>query len=92
MLSPAFDLHISTAFHRFQHGDFVGVFDVAADGNAHRDAGNFHPSALELLREISRCGFAFDGGIGGHDHFVYVSLIDASNEVRDAQLFGADSV
>lgn len=26
------------AFHGFQHGDFIGVFDVAADGHAHRDA------------------------------------------------------
>ena len=33
------DLHIPAAFHGFQHGDFVGVLDVAAHWNTHRDTG-----------------------------------------------------
>src|ERR1700751_4803013 len=45
-------LHVATAFHGFEHGDFVGVFDIAANRDSHRDAGHFHSGAFELLREI----------------------------------------
>ena len=39
-----FRLDFPPSFHRFQHGDFIGVLNVAADGDAHRDARN--PEAL----------------------------------------------
>ena len=42
-------LHIPAAFHGLQHGDFVGVLDVAAHRDAHGDAGDLHPGPLELL-------------------------------------------
>ena len=36
---PLAALHFPAAFHGLEHGDFVGVFDVAAYRNAHGDAG-----------------------------------------------------
>jgi len=35
------------------------------DRNARGDAGDFHARVLQLLRELSYGGFAFDAGIGG---------------------------
>src|SRR5260221_5895246 len=85
-------LHIPAAFHRLQHSDFVGVFDVAAHWNAHRDARNFHADAFELLREISRGSFAFDRWVGGDDDFVDIARINARDEIANAQLIRTDTV
>jgi hypothetical protein len=35
-------LQFSASLHRLLHGDFVGVFDIAADGNAGGDARHLH--------------------------------------------------
>jgi len=59
------NLQLAAALHGFEHRDLVGVFDVAAYGDSHGDARDLHSCPLELLREIDRSGFAFDGGIGG---------------------------
>ena len=42
-------LTYSTAFHSFQHRNFIGVLNVAAHGDAHRDPRDLHSSALQLL-------------------------------------------
>ena len=86
------DLHIPATFHSFQHGDFVGVFDVATDRDAHSDAGNFHSRALELLRKVHGSSLAFDRGIGRKDDLVDIALFHAGNQIADAQLLRADSV
>ena len=85
-------LHVAAAFHGLEHGDLVGVFDVAADGDSHGDAGDFHSGALELLRQVGSGGFAFDGGIGSDNDFVDVAGVDAGNQVGDAELLGSDAV
>jgi hypothetical protein len=43
----------------------IDAFDVAVDGDAHGDLGDFHTGALELPREIGGGGFAFDSRIRG---------------------------
>jgi len=58
-------LQLATPFHGFEHGDLVGVLDVAAHRNAHRDARYFEPGAPQLPGKIGRRGFALDRGIGG---------------------------
>jgi hypothetical protein len=85
-------LHFPPAFHGLEHGDFVGVFDVAAYRNAHGYAGNAESLPLELLGEVGGGGFALDGGIGGEDDFLDFAAGDAADQIGDAQLFGADAV
>ena len=85
-------LQLSPPFHRFQHGDLIGIFDVAADGDTHRDARDFHSGALELLREIGGGGFAFDRRIGCDDDLVHVAGVDTSDQIGDAQLLRANAV
>jgi hypothetical protein len=58
-------LHFPPAFHGLQHGDFVGVFDVAAYRDAHGNAGYAQSLPLELLGEVGGGSFSFDRGIGG---------------------------
>ena len=88
----ALDLQFAAAFHGFQHGDFVGVFDVAADGNAGRDARDFQSCAAELSGKVGRGGFAFDGWIGGDNNFVDLIVFHAAHEICDSQLLRADAV
>jgi len=85
-------LHVAAAFHGLQHGDFVGVFDVAAYGNPHGDSGDLHSSALQLLREVDRGSFPLHGGIRSHDDLVYITGIDTRNEIGNPELLGSDSV
>jgi hypothetical protein len=87
-----FLLQLAAAFHGLQHRDFVGVFDITADGDAHGDAGDFHADALELLREIGSGRFAFNGRIRREDDFVDVAGVDPRQEISDAKLLGANAV
>ena len=53
-------LQLPPPLHRLEHGDFVGVFDVAADRNPHRDPRHLEPRAPQLPGKISRGSLAFD--------------------------------
>jgi hypothetical protein len=45
-------VQIAAAFHGFHHGDFVGVFEIGAEGNANADAGRADAKWLDEFREI----------------------------------------
>src|ERR1700721_4806728 len=75
-----------------QQNKFIGVLNVAAHGDAHRDPRDLHSSALQLLGKISSRSFALNRWIRRNDDFVNSARVDASNEVRDAQLLRSDSV
>lgn len=62
-------LELAAVFHGFEHGDFVGEFDVGADGDAHSDAGAAEAQGFEEPGEVGGGGFAFYGGVGGEDDF-----------------------
>src|ERR1700675_2571351 len=74
-------LHSPPAFHGFEHGDFVGVFDVAAYRNSHGDPGYAQSLPLELLGQIGGGGFSLDGGIGGQDDFFDFAAADPADQV-----------
>src|SRR5579863_4826742 len=74
-------LHVPPAFHSLEHGDFVGVLDVAADRDSHGNSSDLHSRALQLLREINRGGFAFDRRIGRDDNFIDIAGIDTGYQV-----------
>src|SRR5260370_994301 len=86
--------HLPSAFHGFQHGDFIGVFNVAAYRNAHSDTRNFgrRTLALDLLGEVNRGGLAFHGGIGGENDLIYLATLQALQQILNAQMLRADSV
>src|SRR5260370_34672164 len=48
--------HLPSAFHGFQHHDFIGVFNVDAYGNAHSDTPDFgrQTLVLDLLGDVNR--------------------------------------
>ena len=70
-------LQLSPAFHRLLHGDFVGVFDVAAGWDAGGYSADFYGVGVRGVAEggsqPAGCGFAFQGGAGGEDDFVDVA-------------------
>ena len=43
-------LQLPPPFHRLQHGDLIGVLNIASHWDAHRDPCHLHPDALQLLR------------------------------------------
>ena len=84
-------LEVAAAFEGAGHGDFVGVFDVGAGGDAGGDAGDAEGGfgVAEFLGEVGGSGFAFGGGAGGEDDFF--DFGEAGEEVGDAELLGADA-
>jgi hypothetical protein len=50
LLPRPMPLDFSSPLHCLQHRNLVCIFDVAADGNSHRDPRDLHAIALELLR------------------------------------------
>lgn len=57
-------LHLRSAFHRLGQRYFVGVFQIAADGQAVRDARDQNPHRLEQAGDVACRRFAFDIRIG----------------------------
>jgi hypothetical protein len=60
-------LKIAASFHGLEHGDFVGVFEIGTDGNAHANARDAHAEGLEQFGKIHGGGFAFGSRIRGDD-------------------------
>ena len=85
-------LEIAAAFHRFEHSDFVGVFEIGAHGNADTDASNADTERLEEFGEVNGGGFAFSGGIGGDDDLVDGAALEALDEGLDVELLRAASL
>ena len=73
-------------------GDFVGVFEIGADGNAHRDPCDANTERLEQSREIQRRRLALNGWIGGQDHFIGATRTDTREESLDLQIVGPDAM
>src|SRR6266446_6986769 len=71
-------------FHRLVHRHLVGIFEVAADRHAHRDARHLHAERLQQPREINRGGFALDVRVGGENHFGD-AVGDAADEPLDLE-------
>src|SRR5579883_904733 len=84
-------LEVAPAFERLEHGDFVGVFEISADGNTHTDSRYAHAERLEQFREIDGRGFAFGGGVRGDDDFLNCAALEALDERFDLELFGTAS-
>ena len=85
-------LEIAAAFEGAAEGEFVGVIEAAAGGEALRDAGDADAGVGERFGEIMAGGIAFDIGGEREDDFFDVLLWDALDELGDAEIFGADAV
>ena len=59
----------------------VGVFEIAADGQAVRDARDQNPHRLEQAGDIARRRFALDIRIGGQNDLVDILLADAGQQL-----------
>ena len=81
-------LEFAAAFHGFHHGDFVGVFEVGADGDADTDARDAYAERFQQFREIDGGGFAFGGGIRRHDDFFDGAFFQALDESLDLSCSG----
>src|SRR5262245_14915182 len=62
-------LQVSTAVHGFQHGDFVGKFQVRANRNTDANSCDPDTERLDQLGYICRRGFALSRRIGRQDNF-----------------------
>src|ERR1035437_895093 len=51
-------------------GDFVGIFEVAADGQSPRNSRDASHDRLQALRQVHSGGLTFQGWVGGDDHFL----------------------
>src|ERR1700744_6088493 len=91
-------LERAAVFESAGHGDFVGVLDVGAGGDAGGDArdGERGEAVVGFVGEVAGGGFAFDGGGCGEDEFggfaTGFESGEAGPEVGEAELVGADAV
>src|SRR5215471_248567 len=83
---------VAAAFEGLGEGDFVSVFEVAADGQAARDASDTHAERLEQLGEIDGRGFALHARIGGEDDLFHPRLFETHQKLAHAEVLGADAV
>src|SRR3974377_1911695 len=90
--SPVNFSQIAAAFHGFQHSDFVGVFEIGADGDAYAGAGNANAKGLQQFRKIHGGGFAFGSGIGGDDDLFNCAALQSFDQGLDVELIGAASL
>jgi hypothetical protein len=56
-------LYFPPSFHRLQHGDLIGIFDVAPYWDPHRNPRNAQALSSQLVRQLGGGGLAFNGGI-----------------------------
>lgn len=91
------DLFVHVEFHAIDdgasEGQFVGVFQVVADGDAFGDGadGEVFP-VFQFFEDVVAGGVAFDGGAEGEYHFADVPLFDAVHEGLDVEVGGSDAV
>src|SRR6185295_7925804 len=85
-------LELPPPFHGLEHGDFVGVFNIATNRNSHRNPRNFQSSSPQLSGQINRGRLTLNRRIGGNNHFIHLSVLHAPHQVPDPQLLRANSV
>src|ERR1700722_3003311 len=85
-------LNLTAAFERARHRDLIGIFDVAAGGDAGGDARDAHWKRLEQIGEQGRGSFAFERWASGEDGLVDLAALSARGEGAGAQMFRADAV
>src|SRR5205085_6035411 len=73
-------------------GHLVGVFEVAADGEAAGDARDLHAERRDQPGQVHPCGFPLDVGIGGHDDLGNALSGNPGEQLRDPQVVGPDAV
>src|SRR5262249_6247775 len=72
---------VAAAFEGLGEGDLVGVFEVAADGQTTRDAGDAHAERLEELGEVDGRGLALHARVGGEDDLLHAGRLEARQEL-----------
>ena len=83
--------NLAAPLERLVHRDLVGVFEVAAHGNAHRDAGHPDAKRLEQPRQVDGGGFALDIRVRREDHLGHAAP-DARQQALDLQLVRPDAL
>src|SRR6476646_3506966 len=70
----------------------VGVFDVAAGGEAAGEAGDLDVrETRDEGLDVQGGAVAFKGGVGGHDHFADRSRVEALDESVEREVGGIDA-
>ena len=65
---------LSAAFERFGERGLIGVFEMAADGNAGGDAGEFDAERANELGQVCCSRLSVFVRISGDDHFLRHSI------------------
>jgi hypothetical protein len=73
-------------------GEFVGIFEIAADGQTARDAGHLQTEWLQESRQIHRRRVAFEVRIRTQDHFGDRLGLYSTEQLADTKLFGPDAL
>src|SRR4029450_11290417 len=86
------DRHLAAAGEGAAQGDLVGVFEVAADGEATGDAGDPDAEGGQEAGQVHGGGLALDVGVGGQDDLAGGGGLQAAQQLADAQVVRADAL
>src|SRR5215217_3945306 len=84
----AIRLQLASSGESASEGNFVGVFEVSADGEAAREGRNPDRQVVHLLRDKQCCRLARGVRVGSDDELCGAFVADTFQELGDAQVFG----
>ena len=73
-------------------GEFVGVFQIVAEGHSTGYRGDFHPCEGKLTIDVERCRLPFHICIESEDDLLYVVPRNPRHKCLDGEVVGADTV
>jgi hypothetical protein len=85
-------LQVAAALHRFEHGDFIRVLEIRADGYAHGDARDADAERFDQFREVDGSGFAFGGRIRRNNNLLDCAALEALDEAFDLELIRTNAL
>jgi len=71
-------------------GDFIGVFEVAADGDTIGEAADGYLKRAKNFGEVHGGRFPFDGRVGGYDDLLDGIVCETAQKLADVQTVGAE--
>src|SRR5262249_41205744 len=84
--------HLSPPFERLAERGGIRVLDAGAHRRPRRDARHLPAQRFDEAGQIERRGLAFDRRVGRQHDLPHAAVLQAPQQLADAQVFGADAV
>ena len=91
-MAKSLDRHLAAATEGMRQCAAIDIFQLAAQRYAMRQPARPHLVLPRELRQVMRCGFAFDGGVGGDDQLLHLAFRHACRKLIETQFTRANAI